>query len=97
MREGWRLFSLHFTGSAQIAIGRYRLYEYRGIIGCKMAAEGLADLLKPLRALDTPDPALNGAIAGSFPLFGGYMRAGFPNWATKYFIDALLLQHRHDG
>lgn len=34
------------------------------------------------------------ALTSSFPLFDGYMRAGYPNWATKYFIDALLLQHR---
>jgi len=25
---------------------------------------------------------------------GSYMRAGYPNWATKYFLDALLLQQR---
>jgi len=37
-----------------------------------------------------------GAVAGSFPLFGGYMRAGYPNWATKYFLDALLLQAQFD-
>jgi hypothetical protein len=30
----------------------------------------------------------------SGPLFGEYMRAGYPNWATKYFLDALLLQER---
>lgn len=35
-----------------------------------------------------------GAIAGSFSLFGEDMRAGYPNWATKYLLDALLLQHR---
>ncbi len=31
-----------------------------------------------------------GAIAGSYPILGGYMTGGYPNWATKYFIDALL-------
>lgn len=34
------------------------------------------------------------STAGSFPLSGGYMRAGYLNWATKYFLDPLLLQHR---
>jgi len=24
------------------------------------------------------------------------MRAGYPNWATKYFVDALMLQDRLD-
>jgi hypothetical protein len=63
---------------------------------CKAAADTLVDFLKALQALDSPDPGMNGAIPGSFPLFGGYMRAGHPNWATKYFIDALLLQDRFD-
>jgi hypothetical protein len=43
--------------------------------------------------LHSPNRALNGALAGSFPIFGAYMPAGYPNWATKYFLDALLLQH----
>ena len=59
------------------------------------AADALVGALKALQTLESPNPALNGAIAGSFPLFGGYMRAGYPNWATKYFVDTLLL-HRLD-
>lgn len=38
-------------------------------------------------------------LEGSFSLFGGYMRVGYPNWATKYFVDALLLyrvEHERD-
>jgi len=27
-------------------------------------------------------------------VFGEYMRAGYPNWATKYLLDALMLQER---
>jgi hypothetical protein len=53
--------------------------------------------LKSLQVVDTADPALDGAIPGSFPLFGEYMRAGYPNWATKYFIDALLLRCTERG
>ncbi|WP_143002393.1 hypothetical protein [Nitrosospira sp. Nl5] len=82
------------TGNAQIAIVCYRLFELTGTAKYKQAADALVDALKVLQILESPNPALNGAIAGSFPLFGGYMRAGYPNWATKYFIDALLLQHR---
>jgi len=37
---------------------------------------------------------VNGAIGGSYPLLGSYMTAGYPNWATKYFLDGLLLQER---
>jgi hypothetical protein len=84
------------TGNAQIAIVCYRLFELTGATGYKQAADTLAGVLKALQELESPNPALNGAIAGSFPLFGGYMRAGYPNWATKYFVDVLLLQHRLD-
>lgn len=82
------------TGNAQIAIVCYRLFELTGMIKYKQAADALVGALKVLQETESPNLALNGAIAGSFPLFGGYMRAGYPNWATKYFLDALLLQHR---
>ena len=87
-------FSSCLTGNAQIAIVCYRLGELTGESKYKRAGDKLVDALKTLQKTDSSSPALNGAIAGSFPLFGGYMRAGYPNWATKYFVDALLLQYR---
>ena len=82
------------TGSAQIAMVCYRLFELTGADDYRRAADSLVDYLKGLQDRDAADPALAGAIPGSFPLFGEYMRAGYPNWATKYFIDALMLQER---
>jgi hypothetical protein len=87
------VFSACLTGNAQLAIVCYRLYEATGDAAYRDAADALVDHLKPLQVLDSPNRALNGALAGSFPLFGAYMPAGYPNWATKYFLDALLLQH----
>ena len=83
------------TGSAQIAIVLYRLNEITNERRYAEAADKLVNYLKALQRLDCEDPGVNGAIAGSFPLFGGYMRGGYPNWATKYFLDAVLLQDRH--
>jgi len=85
------------TGNAQIAIVCYRLCELTKSSDYKRAADSLADALKAVQVLESPNQALIGAIAGSFPLFGAYMRAGYPNWATKYFLDALLLQDRLTG
>jgi hypothetical protein len=34
---------------------------------------------------------LRGAIKGSQPVWGAYSRLTFPNWATKFFIEAMLL------
>lgn len=87
-------FSSCLTGSAQIAIVGYRLFEVTGKAGFRDAADRLLDFLKALQELDAEDKNVNGALAGSFPLFGEYMRGGYPNWATKYLIDALMLQLR---
>jgi len=92
--EDWEpaCFSSCLTGSAQIAVVCYRLadlvqrHEYRDV------ADRLLDFLKPLQALAAPVDDANGALPGSFPIFGDYMRGGYPNWATKYLLDALLLQ-----
>ncbi|WP_286820613.1 hypothetical protein [Desulfobacter sp. UBA2225] len=83
------------TGSAQIAIVLYRIAQIFGKSDYIDAADRLVDFLKALQVRGCPDLNMNGAIAGSFPLLGGYMTAGYPNWATKYFLDALLLQKNH--
>ena len=39
-----------------------------------------------------------GALQGSFPIWGKYEPFAYPNWATKYFADALMLEqniHQH--
>ena len=87
-------FSSCLTGNAQLAVVCYRLYEATGQAEYRAAADRLIDYLKALQVLTSPDPGINGAIGGSFPLFGSYMTAGYPNWATKYFLDGLLLQER---
>ncbi len=87
-------FSSCLTGAAQLSVVCYRLYEYTRHRPYWIAAERLLNYLKPLQLLNSGNPALDGGLPGSFPLFGGYMTAGYPNWATKYFLDALLLQDR---
>ncbi|MBC8072612.1 MAG: hypothetical protein IAG13_30100, partial [Deltaproteobacteria bacterium] len=39
----------------------------------------------------TTDAETRGAIKGSHPIWGGYSPFTYPNWATKFFVDALLL------
>ncbi len=87
-------FSSCLTGAAQLAIVCYRLFEHTGERRYFDAGELLVNYLKPLQLLNSRNDALNGALPGSFPLFGGYMTAGYPNWATKYLLDALMLQDR---
>jgi uncharacterized protein YyaL (SSP411 family) len=82
------------TGNAQLAVVCYRLHEVTRHPAFHDAATRLTDWLKAIQQLDTGDPGVDGAIGGSFPLLGDYMTGGFPNWATKYFLDALLEQER---
>jgi hypothetical protein len=86
------VFSSCLTGAAQLAVVCYRLYEHLDESKYRVAADCIVNYLKALQVLDSANESINGALAGSFPLFGGYMTAGYPNWATKYFLDSLLLQ-----
>ena len=47
--------------------------------------------------LETGDLDRRGAIKGSHPLDGGYMTYRYPNWAAKFFMDALMLEVLFDS
>lgn len=87
-------FSSCLTGSAQIAVVLYRLFEHTGDQRFRDGANRLVDFLKAMQVVDSPDPDMKGALPGSFPMMGEYMPGGYPSWATKYFLDALMLQER---
>jgi hypothetical protein len=90
-------FSCCLTGSAQLAVVCYRLHQHTGEPAYRRSGDLLLNFLKPLQRLDSECTPVNGALAGSFPIFGEYMTAGYPNWATKYFLDALMLQNEVDS
>jgi len=85
-------FSSCLTGSAQLAVVLYGLSEVCDSPQYAEAADTLMNYLKALQACQSEDPSIVGALAGSFPIFGEYMIGGYPNWATKYLLDGLLLQ-----
>ncbi len=85
------------AGSAQLAIIGYRLEALGRGERYGAAADRLVDFLKALQCRDTGNPNIDGALAGSYPIFGGYMTGGYPNWATKYLLDALILQAERAG
>jgi hypothetical protein len=37
-------------------------------------------------------PEMRGAVKGAFPIYGKYGSYEYPNWACKFFIDALLFE-----
>ena len=87
------------TGAAQVAVVCYRLAEHTGEVRYRRAGDGVLDYLKGLQLTDSDRadlPQIVGALGGSFPLVGAYMPNGYPGWATKFFLDALLCQHAVD-
>jgi hypothetical protein len=40
----------------------------------------------------TSDLDVRGGIKGSHPVWGRYAFMSFPNWATKFFVDAMWLR-----
>jgi hypothetical protein len=82
------------TGSCQLAIVAYRFAEALGRREFVAGADRLVDFVKATQRLESEDPDIVGAVAGSYPILGFYITAGFPNWAAKYLIDALMLRRR---
>jgi hypothetical protein len=86
------------TGAAQVAVVGYRLAAHTGNPRYRRAADAALNYLKALQPTGdghVADPEIVGAIGGSFPLVGAYMRNGYPSWASKFFLDALLQQDLH--
>ena len=89
-------FSSCLVGAAQVAVVCYRLGELTGEARYRRAADGVVNFLKavqPTASTSGLEREVVGALGGSFPLFGAYMPNGYPGWATKFFLDALLQQH----
>ena len=93
--ENWNSKSkyINLTGCAQIAIIWERIFEKLGDASYLNAALKMNDFLifTQQRFIGESINTL-GAIAGSFPIWDYYQTNTFPNWATKYFIDSLLLE-----
>ncbi len=76
------------TGLCQWAAHCFRLARL-GVSG--FASEAEKSLETAMRfQLRSPLVELNGALPGSVPLYGRYMRFALPNWGVKFFLDALL-------
>ncbi len=81
------------TGSAQIAIIFFKLAELTGNEVLREAAENLVRFVASTQITDGP-PSVRGGIAGSWPIYGAYLPYAYPNWAAKFFVDALMLYLR---
>ena len=79
------------TGVAQMSINWTRCAQVAGASVLRGNARNALSLLKRAQRLGDRDAVTRGAIAGSVPIWGAYSRFEFPNWAAKFFADALMM------
>lgn len=80
------------TGNAQMAIIWQRLARETGDRALVPAADSAIRFNLSIQDLSASNPAVRGGMPGSHPRSGGYMKHRYPNWAAKFFMDALMLQ-----
>jgi hypothetical protein len=60
-------------------------------------AQRAIEYVKRTQRLDDADDAVKGGIAGSSPIWGDYSRFEYPNWAAKFFADALMMDMKDEA
>lgn len=76
------------TGLCQWSALCFRL-DHLGIAGFREQAKISLEAAMRLQ-VHSPLPDLHGAMPGSEPFYGRYLRFALPNWSVKFFLDALL-------
>jgi hypothetical protein len=91
--DGWTPAASYacVTGVAQMALCWLRLAQIDGDPGYRDAAWRAIAYVKRCQRLADDDPVVCGAVPGSAPIWGAYSRFEFPNWAAKFFADALMM------
>lgn len=78
------------TGNCQLSIIWAKMYKLNGDESFKEAAVSALQYVMKTQLLNTDNIYIHGAIKGSLPVWGPYSRLTFPNWPTKFFVDAML-------
>ena len=84
------------TGNCQFSIVWAKFFDMTGDERYQNAVVKATNYVMACQDIQIQNPNVRGAIAGSFPLWGGYAPFSYPNWATKFFIDAMVLRGRWD-
>ncbi len=79
------------TGNCQMAIIWMKIHVATGDARFLSAALKALSFVMDRQRLRTLDRQNHGAIAGSSPIWGRYLTLRYPNWAPKFFVDALML------
>jgi hypothetical protein len=81
------------TGNAQLSVLFTKIYSINNDVRFLNAA--LFYMEPVLKAQVIKNNFKYGAIAGSSPFHGRYLTLRYPNWATKFFLDAYLILKKH--
>ncbi|MGO8898231.1 MAG: hypothetical protein ACLQU5_07760 [Isosphaeraceae bacterium] len=84
------------TGTAQTSIVWSELFELTGDEAFREARQRANRYLMARHDVTNLNPAIRGAVFGSWPVWGDYGRLMVLNWATKFFVDAILLEIQQD-
>lgn len=84
------------TGNAQLACFLYRLAQCTGNQMYRDVADTVMSATKRTQLVETVLLPIRGAIAGTYPLSHGYVPNAYPNWAAKFFADALLMKINYE-
>ncbi len=79
------------TGNAQTALVWLRLFRLTREGKYADAARRMKLFLMGTQNLTSTDGGIRGGIKGSHPIWGEYAPYEYPNWAAKFFADALML------
>ncbi len=81
------------TGNSQMAGIFYKLFSITKDEKFLEAGKKLNDFMKTMQNLSSSNPGIKGGIPGAYPIYGWYAPFCYPNWAAKFFVDALMLEN----
>jgi uncharacterized protein YyaL (SSP411 family) len=89
---GWQVTdrSSCLTGNCQAGLLWLRVYGIEDDPKYLEAAKRAITFVGRTQKLNASNQNIRGGIAGSHPIHGSYERFKYPNWAAKFFIDAIL-------
>jgi rhamnogalacturonyl hydrolase YesR len=80
------------TGNVQLSISFLKLAKLIQSEKYFKIGTVINGYVKSKQNIHTNNLNIRGAIAGSYPVWGNYIHFTYPNWAAKFFVDALLLE-----
>lgn len=84
------------TGNCQWSILCHKIWQHTGEPEYGRVAVALLSEILPFQALGTNKNTF-GALPGSAPFWGAYLPFRYPNWAAKFFLDALFRLENHEA